>query len=223
VRERELLFAGKITAGMTHEVNNVLATIKESSGLMHDIITLRKKDFFSFLKKKDDAAAHHDKFMSIIGTIGEQVSRGVVLTKSLNKFAHTLDTAGADVDINELMELTAVLLGRFLRTKRVTLKSVPLAKPRALRTDPFRLLLALDAMIEHSLAATPPRGEIELRPRVLEREMEICVAPSTTADEPADLPDTRAALGEILTILKATLAPAPDGVPGGLLLSLPLE
>ena len=34
----EIVFFGKITAGITHEMKNVLAIIKESSGLVEDSI-----------------------------------------------------------------------------------------------------------------------------------------------------------------------------------------
>ena len=38
--EKELEFFGKITAGITHEMKNVLAIIKKSAGLMEDIMSL---------------------------------------------------------------------------------------------------------------------------------------------------------------------------------------
>ena len=39
---REVDLMGRITAGMTHEIKNVLAIIKESSGLLQDILRLSK-------------------------------------------------------------------------------------------------------------------------------------------------------------------------------------
>jgi hypothetical protein len=43
---RKAAFMGRITAGVTHEMKNVLAIIKESAGLMED-----------FLKISQDAAS----------------------------------------------------------------------------------------------------------------------------------------------------------------------
>ncbi len=42
----ETAFMGKITAAITHEMKNVLAIIKESAGLMEDLLSVAKDDSF---------------------------------------------------------------------------------------------------------------------------------------------------------------------------------
>ena len=76
--EKEIKFIGKITAGVTHEVNNVLASIREISGLMTDILSVI--DDKSFPRK--------EKFQTSLQKIQNQIERGVKLTSQLNKFSH---------------------------------------------------------------------------------------------------------------------------------------
>jgi len=42
-RQTEIAFFGRITAGVTHELKNVLAIVNESSGLMQDLLALSKE------------------------------------------------------------------------------------------------------------------------------------------------------------------------------------
>ena len=73
-------FLGRTTAGVTHELQNVLAIIKESSGLMRDLIFL-----------SDETSDHsRDRFQRSFQTIDNQVNRGVQLLNNLNRLAHTL-------------------------------------------------------------------------------------------------------------------------------------
>ena len=43
---REVAFLGRITAAFTHEMKNVLAIIKESAGLMEDLLALSQEAAF---------------------------------------------------------------------------------------------------------------------------------------------------------------------------------
>ena len=72
--EKEIAFIGKITAGVTHEINNALASIKEISGLMEDLISMSSTDSFP----------HQEKFLKVLPKIREQVQRSVKLTTQLN-------------------------------------------------------------------------------------------------------------------------------------------
>ena len=40
----EIAFFGKVTASITHEIQNVLSIIKESSGLIDDVLSFSGKD-----------------------------------------------------------------------------------------------------------------------------------------------------------------------------------
>ena len=105
MKDKEAAFIGKITAGVTHEINNVLASIKEISGLLEDILSLSPQDSFP----------HKEKFQSALPKIQNQVQRGVKLTTQLNKFSHLPDNKISNLNLNELTEHLIFLTQRFAR------------------------------------------------------------------------------------------------------------
>jgi C4-dicarboxylate-specific signal transduction histidine kinase len=60
--DRENAFIGRISASMTHEIKTVLAIIRESSGLMRDLLALGK----------DGALAYHEKFGKLLAPSGNR-------------------------------------------------------------------------------------------------------------------------------------------------------
>ncbi len=124
-------FMGKITAGVTHEIKNVLAIIKESAGLLEDLISL----------SQDDLPPR--QIPAVLTRIKGQVTRGVDLSASLNAFAHTGVELRASVDLNQAVVQSAFLSQRFARLKRITLSAFPCEKPLVATTDPlaFQMLL----------------------------------------------------------------------------------
>ena len=90
---REVAFFGRITAAFTHEMKNVLAIIKESAGLMEDLLALSQNAAFP----------HQERFVRSLATIEAQAKRGIELSNRLNRFAHSPDEAFATVDLNEML------------------------------------------------------------------------------------------------------------------------
>ena len=134
----ELVFFGKIAAGVTHEMKNVLATINESNGLMADFLEMLK----------DTPFAYREKFQRSIGKIEEQVRRGVDIMAGFNRFAHTVDSPGVRIDLNEIVALTVSLAARFARLRGVELKASVHDKPIVIFTNAFRVQMALTRAIE---------------------------------------------------------------------------
>ncbi|MFH0822760.1 MAG: hypothetical protein V2B18_08400 [Pseudomonadota bacterium] len=126
-------FMGKITAGVTHEVKNVLAIIKESAGLLEDIICYAK----------EGAPPPRDKFLRTLTRITEQVARGVDLSNKLNAFAHVPDDKTASVDLNQALVQTEFLSRRFARLKGMTLNVVPYDGRCTVVTDPLAVQMIL--------------------------------------------------------------------------------
>ncbi|MEA1969923.1 MAG: hypothetical protein U9N77_17110 [Thermodesulfobacteriota bacterium] len=98
-------FLGKVTASVTHELQNVLAIIKENEGLMEDII---------LMSQETSAAELAEKLERSLDTIKKQVLRGVNRTSELNGFAHTTDHVKAEINIFKTMDKLISL------TRRIT-------------------------------------------------------------------------------------------------------
>ncbi len=149
---REVAFFGRITAAFTHEMKNVLAIIKESAGLMEDLLALSQNVAFP----------HQERFVRSLATIEAQARRGVELSNRLNRFAHSPDEAIATVDLNEMLEQIVFLSERFARLKRVTLSLNPYAAPLPVVTSPVGLHMTIFGFLECCWGGMAGGGNISL-------------------------------------------------------------
>lgn len=149
---REVAFFGKMTAAFTHEMRNVLAIIKESAGLMEDLLALSQNDTFS----------HKERFVRSLSTIETQARRGIELSGRLNRFAHSTDEAEATVDLNQTLEEIVLLSERFARLKGVTLSLIPYAKALPVVTFPIGLHMAVFGCLECCWDRMAAGGNISL-------------------------------------------------------------
>ena len=154
----EVAFFGKITAGITHEIKNVLAIIQESSGLMEDILDVTE----------DGTFPHKDKFITSLNRISRQIQRGIDVTSRLNRFAHSPDHCPANLDLNDIAEQMVLLASRFARLKNIVLESSPSDPPLIIKSDPVSLEMALFESIEILLNITGSGGKITLSPRKIQ-------------------------------------------------------
>ncbi len=146
-------FMGKITAGATHEMKNVLAIIKESAGLMEDLLNVGQEDSFPI----------REKFLKILSGIGDQVTRGVNLTNALNGFAHNPDQSITTVDINRLIVELIFLCQRFALSKKLTLKNVAPEQPLQYNCDPVEFQMTIYRGIDLLLNMADPGTIITIR------------------------------------------------------------
>jgi hypothetical protein len=149
-------------------VKNVLAIIKEASGLMEDLLSL----------SRDASFPHRERFERAVSTIQAQVNRGVELSTRLNRFAHSLDEPVSAVDLKDMIDQFTLLAQRFARLKEVSLTSSPAAFEGALNLviSPVRLQMALLAAVEACWGEMPAGAEVHLRAEKRSDEAAIRVA-----------------------------------------------
>ena len=174
----EVAFFGKITAGITHEIKNVLAIIQESSGLMEDILDVTE----------DGTFPHKDKFIKSVNRIHRQIQRGIDITSRLIRFAHTPDHCPASLDLNEIAEQMVLLASRFARLKNVVLESSPSDPPLIIKSDPVSLEMALFESIEILFNITDSGGKITLSPRKIQNKCILCIGYENTVSAKEDFP-----------------------------------
>lgn len=150
--DREVKFMGRITAGMTHEIRNVLAVMRESAGLMEDIMALPESKFFP----------HRERFFRALGVIQQQVERAVELVGRLNRFAHSMDESWGVVELGQLLEQISVLLAREARNKRLELRSKTPEQGIRVSSDPFALGMLICCCIEHCMKGLGQGAALEL-------------------------------------------------------------
>jgi signal transduction histidine kinase len=147
----EKTFAAKITAGLSHEFMNVLAIIRERSGLMEDLLALDKHPF-----------PYREKFVKSLASVRAQVNRGMEIGEDLNRFAHSMDQPRTRLEINEALRQFASLMQRFVRLRKAQLTVEPDDAPLEIETDVFRLQMIFAACVEYCLLCSAIGGTITL-------------------------------------------------------------
>jgi len=192
--QKEIAFMGRIIASLSHEIKNVLATIKESAGLMEDILNLLPEKGIPHQARLGNAAVN----------IKKQVDRGVDVVMGLNRFAHSMDEPRAEIDLNAMVAQMAFLMHRFAHKSGMTLNAIPYSEPIRMVTDPFGLEMLLAASLDVCLNRTPERSDVTIRSCVLEGRPAVWIGPGQT--EPPETIPPEAACHEDLLALQGELA-----------------
>ena len=209
IKRKEVAFFGRITAGVTHEIKNVLAIIQESAGLMEDVLEVAE----------DSAFAHKDKFIKSLDRIRRQIQRGIDITTCLNRFAHSPDRTPVSLDLNETSQQMVLLASRFARLKNVALETNPSDPPIVITSDPVSLEMALFESIEILLRAIDAGGKITLSPRKVQDRCVLGIGYENAALVKEDFPtqisssERWASLQQTLTYLGGaakTFGPTPE-------------
>lgn len=138
LREQGLTFNGKITASLSHELNNAVAIINEYNGLLTDMVEASKSDIPIDDKKLERATKK----------IAIQIERSQELVKRLNRFAHSSDSFNSSINIIELAELIISLSQRLLGLKGMDIEFSDHPDTIIFRTNPFYVQLAVFTCFE---------------------------------------------------------------------------
>jgi len=196
---REAAFIGKIIAGATHELRNVLAIVKESAGLIADIVSSSE---LRGLPKSE-------RLMLAVNRIETQVKRGSDLLTSLNRFGHSLDHAEDEVDLDDLTQQIGFLSQRMARKGRHHVQAEPGEEALTVVVHLLRLQMALYTAVECCLEQLPDGSTLNLQP-VREGGRASLEFKGEAAGEGVPLEPSEAAAWSQLTTLLAELRASID-------------
>ena len=151
----EAAFLAAMTASATHEVRNVLAIIKESAGLVDDLVRV-------FGQK---GTLNEEKVAQALTRIEAQVKRGADLLTNLNRLSHTLDQDLATVQLVREAEQVVFLSQRFARKKGHTVVLGEAAEESWATVNPLRLHMALFSAMECCLEELPEGSTVTVEVR----------------------------------------------------------
>ncbi|MFH1077516.1 MAG: hypothetical protein V1753_11935 [Pseudomonadota bacterium] len=123
-------FYGKMIASLSHEIKNVLATINEHAGLLHDL---------SAMSQEEGSAIDPARVRISAEKIIKQVARGDSIVKTMNRFAHSADQSQQSIDLKDIISFMSVLCQRLFFIKGVTLEVAPIAGSAIIETNLFYL------------------------------------------------------------------------------------
>jgi len=162
LRLLHLRFIGKIIAGFTHEVKNYLAIIKESAGLIEDLITLGK-----------DTESDSGQYLEIIRSIEEQIEKTNILYRYLNRFAHRMEDQLATFNVNESLEELTALVTRFANQKKITIEKDFHESMPSIYSNPSLLQLVVYTALEEKIRHLDKNSKISIQTGIDENSVKI--------------------------------------------------
>jgi C4-dicarboxylate-specific signal transduction histidine kinase len=172
----EVAFFGKITASVTHELNNVLSIVEQNAGLLDDMIAGEERGVPLSL----------DRLKGVSSSVQKQTQRGLEMVARLNRFAHTTDRDDAAFDANEVLSNFASLCRRLALLKKLDLEFRPASTVLKLKGNPFFLQQILFIALQEALAGAAGGCTIVVENRVDSKGSAICISYTGSAKPDRD-------------------------------------
>ena len=150
LNEKDLKFFAKISASISHEINNVFSVINENSGLLSDLL----------IRAENGHELDTEKLKRTNDTIQNHLNRGKTIVKRLNRFSHSADDPLKDFDLREVLENLIAITRRFTYQKKVDLEINSPEEPVTIKNNPFALQQAVFNSIAMLLNASEPKDSI---------------------------------------------------------------
>jgi C4-dicarboxylate-specific signal transduction histidine kinase len=196
-------FMARMTASATHEIRNVLAIIKESAGLIEDLLG----------SGAAGEASTRERVLRATGRIDAQVARGAEMVGTLNRLAHALEGGEATLDLAEEVAQAVCLSRRFAAQRGHTLAAEATPGGVMVVAAALPLQTALAAAVECCLEQLPGPGTVTARAvrqgRCAAVELQVGAGPSAAAALPAGEGLRR--LTELAGALGATVEAGAEG------------
>lgn len=167
---------GRILASISHEIKNVLAVIRESTGLMEDLLAMHRKGM----------PLDVEKLATLAERVRRQTWRADVIVKDMNRFAHSVDEPMEVVEVGELICLMAALGQRPASMKGVSLSAEAPETPVTVLTNRFMLELAVWTGLEFAMAHAGHEKSLVLSAKTSGPEAVILIDGLQEGLEPAD-------------------------------------
>ena len=142
---------GRITAALTHEMRNVLATMRESGGLLEDVLMMHEEDF-----------PRREIFEKSLGRIGTQAKRGMDICAALSRLAHSPDTPVATLNAAEWLDYFVFICSRFARLKEISLAHGMTPAGISFSTDPVQFQMVLFHVMDALFGVLPAASSVTL-------------------------------------------------------------
>ena len=196
LRRKSLEFSGRITASLSHEINNVMAIINELSGLLDD---------FTFAAE-NGRPIDLERQKTTVRKITEQIYRGREYIQQLNHFAHMMDSKKQELDLTRCAEQVSFICQRFARNRKVGLAVAPGADGPMVQGNSFELLHLMFRLVVLAMDVSALNSEITLQVITEDEKICITVTGDTVLDETEEFAKENASLTGIVEKLGGEVA-----------------
>jgi signal transduction histidine kinase len=192
---KSLEFSGRITASLSHEINNVMAIINELSGLLDD---------FTFAAESG-RPIDLERQKSTVRKITQQIYRGREYIQQINSFSHMMDSKEQNLDLSSCAEQISFVCQRFARNRKVELTVGSSVDVPDVHGNSFDLLHIMFRLIVVAMDVSVPESRITLQVGRQNGQIGVAVTGDTTLDENEGFSKENASLSGIVEKLGGEL------------------
>lgn len=157
-------FIGKVLSVCSHEINNHLAVMKESAGLIEDLLQSGNKP-----SPKD--------IIKIIRTIETQIEKSADICDKLHGFGHDMGRPSPAFSPNNILEELLVLIHRLAYQKRISIEKDFARWTPAVQSDQLKLQFTAFCVIEKYLRRLDKNSRIIVKTTYSNDEIRISIIP----------------------------------------------
>jgi len=192
-----------LMASLSHEFKNHLAIIKESCGLVEDLLLLEDQE----------RPTNSGRYKKIIAGINDRITQAAEMCRCLSGFSHRMDQPLSSFSPNDVVHEEIYLLHRLARQKQVDLSFSGTEGLPVIFNNPSLLQFAVFCMVWPALESLEKHGRIVIAPVQRNGSVEIVVTFEGALQKTADENPWHAMLPEVSHLLGAELAHKvrPDG------------
>jgi C4-dicarboxylate-specific signal transduction histidine kinase len=197
-REMQLAYIGKLMAGLSHEFKNHLAIIRESSGLIEDLLSL----------EESIQSPNSERYKKIFPVITERITQAAEMCRFLSGFAHRMDHPLSSFSVTDILQEELYLLHRFARQKQVELLYSHEGDLPAIFNNPALLQFAVFCIVWSAFASFSKDGRISIKVKKQQQEAAVAIVIKLegTVEKAAGVNPWYELLPEILHKLEAELS-----------------
>jgi len=168
-------FVGMILESFSHELKNHLSVIRESNGLMHDIMGVGKMD-----------KEHVGQCREAMRSVDRQIDKSVSLISFFDDFSRGMKFAGEPCGINEAIDILLLLLHRRMSQRKVTIEKSFSNKVRTIPCNPIDLQFVVFCCIEEFMRMLGQGDSIIVKTMSSEEEVTITIMAKSHSTRPVE-------------------------------------
>jgi signal transduction histidine kinase len=188
LRAAQLQVLSQAFANIAHDVQNHLAAINESAGWMEDLLRLKHKKRFGWIRRFFKAGKEPGQdirpLLDILQTIQGQVAEGSTLNQRFSSFAHRQGETWSVFSASKALEEIQDVLCGDAREKGVHLEIELASAAAMIETDPPGFQLAAFSCVEQVTESLANGDRMTLETEARQDQFHICLTSPLLSGEP---------------------------------------